>query len=93
MPPGEDPETCQSWLRMRYRDGRYTLMFEEWVVEVSAAAGGGHFWRRLSASPGVKWPVQPASVTHSLHMPLPPPPSTYRHCTTGRVHHLAAGNI
>jgi hypothetical protein len=36
VPPGEDPETCQSWLRMRYRDGRYNLMFEEWVVE-------GHF--------------------------------------------------
>lgn len=34
VPPGEDPETCQSWLRMRYRDGRYNLMFEEWVVEV-----------------------------------------------------------
>lgn len=33
VPPGEDPETCQSWLRMRYRDGRYNLMFEEWVVE------------------------------------------------------------
>jgi hypothetical protein len=36
VPPGEDPDTCQSWLRMRYRDGRYNLMFEEWVVE-------GHF--------------------------------------------------
>lgn len=35
VPPGEDPDTCQSWLRMRYRDGRYNLMFEEWVVEVS----------------------------------------------------------
>lgn len=33
VPPGEDAETCQSWLRMRYRDGRYNLMFEEWVVE------------------------------------------------------------
>ena len=33
VPPGEDPETCQSWLRMRYRDGRYSLMFEEWVIE------------------------------------------------------------
>jgi adenylate cyclase class IV len=33
VPPGEDPETCQSWLRMRCRDGRYNLMFEEWVVE------------------------------------------------------------
>jgi uridine kinase/adenylate cyclase class IV len=33
VPPGEDPETCQSWMRMRYRDGKYNLMFEEWVVE------------------------------------------------------------
>ena len=32
-PRSEDPETCQSWLRMRNRDGRYTLMFEEWVTE------------------------------------------------------------
>lgn len=23
LPPNEDPETCQSWLRMRNRDGRY----------------------------------------------------------------------
>jgi len=29
LPPHEDPETCTSWLRMRNRDGRYTLMFEE----------------------------------------------------------------
>eukprot|EP00887_Chlorella_sp_A99_P001868 scaffold19.g1868.t1 len=33
LPPNEDPESCQSWLRMRCRDGRYSLMFEEWVVE------------------------------------------------------------
>lgn len=33
LPPGEDPETCVSWLRMRNRDGKYTLMFEEWVVD------------------------------------------------------------
>lgn len=33
LPPNEDPETCASWLRMRNRDGRYTLMFEEWVTE------------------------------------------------------------
>ncbi|KAK9800247.1 hypothetical protein WJX73_005883 [Symbiochloris irregularis] len=33
LPPNEDPETCASWLRMRTRDGRYQLMFEEWVVE------------------------------------------------------------
>ena len=33
LPPNEDPETCQSWLRMRNRDGRYNLMFEEWVCD------------------------------------------------------------
>ena len=33
LPPSEDPETCQSWLRMRNRDGRYNLMFEEWVCD------------------------------------------------------------
>mmetsp|Transcript_11753 Transcript_11753/g.27900 ORF Transcript_11753/g.27900 Transcript_11753/m.27900 type:complete len:500 (-) Transcript_11753:1014-2513(-) len=33
LPPGEDPETCQSWLRMRSRDGRYSLVFEEWVTD------------------------------------------------------------
>ena len=33
LPPGEDPETCQSWLRMRNKDGRYDLRFEEWVVD------------------------------------------------------------
>jgi hypothetical protein len=33
LPPNEDPETCASWLRMRNRDGRYTLLFEEWVTE------------------------------------------------------------
>ncbi|KAI3503669.1 hypothetical protein L1887_32117 [Cichorium endivia] len=33
LPPGEDPETCQSYLRMRNREGRYNLMFEEWVTD------------------------------------------------------------
>ncbi|KAK9917284.1 hypothetical protein WJX75_002761 [Coccomyxa subellipsoidea] len=33
LPPGEDVETCTSWLRMRNRDGRYNLMFEEWVTD------------------------------------------------------------
>lgn len=28
LPPGEDPEACQSYLRMRNKDGKYTLMFE-----------------------------------------------------------------
>lgn len=31
LPPNEDPDTCSSWLRMRNRDGRYSLLFEEWV--------------------------------------------------------------
>ncbi|XP_057851860.1 inorganic pyrophosphatase TTM1 isoform X1 [Cryptomeria japonica] len=34
LPPGEDPETCQSYLRMRSREGKYNLMFEqEWVTD------------------------------------------------------------
>ena len=33
LPPNEDPETCTSWLRMRNRDGHYTLMFEETVCD------------------------------------------------------------
>lgn len=33
VPPHEDVESCGSWLRMRYRDGRFSLMFEEWVTD------------------------------------------------------------
>ncbi|KAK3015413.1 hypothetical protein RJ639_007485, partial [Escallonia herrerae] len=33
LPPGEDPESCQSYLRMRNKDGKYNLMFEEWVKD------------------------------------------------------------
>ncbi|RYR56434.1 hypothetical protein Ahy_A05g022138 isoform E [Arachis hypogaea] len=33
LPPGEDPETCQSYLRMRNKEGKYSLMFEEWVTD------------------------------------------------------------
>lgn len=33
LPPGEDADTCQSYLRMRNRDGKYTLIFEEWVTD------------------------------------------------------------
>ncbi|KAJ6687879.1 URIDINE-CYTIDINE KINASE C [Salix koriyanagi] len=33
LPPAEDPEACQSYLRMRNRDGKYNLMFEEWVTD------------------------------------------------------------
>lgn len=32
LPPGEDPEACQSYLRMRNKDGKYTLMFEVWPI-------------------------------------------------------------
>lgn len=32
LPPGEDPQGCQSWLRMRNKEGRYSLMFAEYVV-------------------------------------------------------------
>lgn len=34
LPPGEDPESCQSYLRMRNKDGMYSLMFEEWVTDI-----------------------------------------------------------
>ncbi|KAG6765776.1 hypothetical protein POTOM_029833 [Populus tomentosa] len=33
LPPGEDQESCQSYLRMRNKDGKYNLMFEEWVAD------------------------------------------------------------
>ncbi|XP_047311889.1 inorganic pyrophosphatase TTM1-like [Impatiens glandulifera] len=33
LPPGEDPEACQSYLRMRNKNGKYNLMFEEWVTD------------------------------------------------------------
>ena len=33
LPPHEDPETCNSWLRMRNTDGHYTLVFEETVCD------------------------------------------------------------
>lgn len=33
QPPGEDLETCKDWIRMRLRDGRYSLVFEEYVTE------------------------------------------------------------
>lgn len=33
LPPGEDPETCQSYLRMRNKDGKYSLMFEVCFIQ------------------------------------------------------------
>ncbi|RWW25775.1 hypothetical protein GW17_00009865, partial [Ensete ventricosum] len=38
LPPGEDPEACQSYLRMRNRDGKYNLMFEVIKVHVIGIA-------------------------------------------------------
>lgn len=35
LPPGEDPDTCQSYLRMRNKDGKYNLMFEVCQYPVS----------------------------------------------------------
>ena len=32
LPPGEDPESCQSYLRMRNTDGKYILMFEVCLI-------------------------------------------------------------
>eukprot|EP00892_Ulva_mutabilis_P001750 jgi/Ulvmu1/11576/UM079_0019.1 len=32
LPPGEDLQGCQSWLRMRNKEGRYSLMFAEYVL-------------------------------------------------------------
>ncbi|KAG8475595.1 hypothetical protein CXB51_032468 [Gossypium anomalum] len=34
LPPGEDPDSCQSYLRMQNKDGKYSLMFEEWVTDI-----------------------------------------------------------
>lgn len=33
LPPGEIPHTCQTWIRMRNCDGKYSLMFEECLVD------------------------------------------------------------
>lgn len=34
LPPGEDPESCQSYLRMRNKDGKYSLMFEVYPLNL-----------------------------------------------------------
>eukprot|EP00238_Polyblepharides_amylifera_P011406 CAMPEP_0196574628 /NCGR_PEP_ID=MMETSP1081-20130531/4306_1 /TAXON_ID=36882 /ORGANISM="Pyramimonas amylifera, Strain CCMP720" /LENGTH=682 /DNA_ID=CAMNT_0041892715 /DNA_START=62 /DNA_END=2110 /DNA_ORIENTATION=+ len=33
LPPGEDQETCKNWIRMRRRDGHYSLVFEEYISD------------------------------------------------------------
>lgn len=35
LPPGEDPESCQSYLRMRNKDGKYSLMFEVCLLKTN----------------------------------------------------------
>ena len=59
LPPGEDVETCSSWLRMRNRDGRYNLMFEEWVTD-------GPF----IISPRITFEVSPAIGQPPAHAPV-----------------------
>jgi hypothetical protein len=75
LPPSEDSETCQTWLRMRNRDGRYSLMFEEWVAE-------GPF----IISPRITFEVPPAaapprSVEHPALTPAPLRPRPPHTCT------------
>ncbi|CAL5442096.1 unnamed protein product [Camellia sinensis] len=64
LPPGEDPEACQSYLRMRNRDGKYNLMFERNV-----------FWTKLL--PMLSHYCAAATTTiHYLpirHLPTTPP--------------------
>jgi len=33
LPPHEEPASCATWLRMRNRDGRYLLVFEEFMTD------------------------------------------------------------
>ena len=33
LPPGEDAETCRDWIRMRSREGRYSVAFVEYVTD------------------------------------------------------------
>ncbi|TYJ05545.1 hypothetical protein E1A91_A12G171200v1 [Gossypium mustelinum] len=39
LPPGEDPDSCQSYLRMQNKDGKYSLMFEVQGRDRSAVKG------------------------------------------------------
>lgn len=68
LPPNEDPETCQSWLRMRNRDGRYNLMFEEWVCD-------GPF----IISPRITFEVNCCSMS-ALHLTAPLSAAQCQHC-------------
>ena len=62
LPPNEDPETCQTWLRMRSRDGKYSLMFEEFVTD-----------DQFIISPRVTFEVRRARRRSPPPAPLPPP--------------------
>jgi hypothetical protein len=33
LPPGEDQEHCKNWIRMRRRDGHFSLVFEEYISD------------------------------------------------------------
>lgn len=33
LPPGEDAETCRDWIRLRLRDGKHSLAFEEFLSD------------------------------------------------------------
>eukprot|EP00232_Nephroselmis_pyriformis_P024867 CAMPEP_0182870914 /NCGR_PEP_ID=MMETSP0034_2-20130328/10810_1 /TAXON_ID=156128 /ORGANISM="Nephroselmis pyriformis, Strain CCMP717" /LENGTH=665 /DNA_ID=CAMNT_0025003431 /DNA_START=74 /DNA_END=2067 /DNA_ORIENTATION=+ len=33
LPPNEDQETCKDWIRMRLRNGRYWMSFEEYLTD------------------------------------------------------------
>jgi uridine kinase len=37
LPPGEDQESCQSYLRMRNKDGKYSLMFEVCLLKIESS--------------------------------------------------------
>jgi len=58
LPPGEDPEACQSYLRMRNRDGKYNLMFEVrsfcfWFLPLSALITVQIHFRHLPCNLGL----------------------------------------
>ncbi|PNW74224.1 hypothetical protein CHLRE_13g590300v5 [Chlamydomonas reinhardtii] len=89
LPPNEDPETCQSWLRMRNRDGRYSLMFEEWVSEgpfiisprISFEVGvrilgGPHAAAPGAAAAAAAGEAGGAAAEAQAAAPPPPPPAS-----------------
>lgn len=87
VPPGEECESCQSWIRMRNRDGRYSLMFEEWVTDAPFIISPRITFEVRSALPSCMLPscmlfilpvcaliaVATAFGTRVLHTPLAGP--------------------